>query len=137
MADEPNQVLVNAFFPGNPIACTEDPPIPGVVEDNLEIIPGGMAMIADAGYPSEMNVVLFDDDLHNPFTATGKIKHDEVPPLVRGCSRKELTLKRSMSRKLPIKAGHAIHAKRKCTVEPVSNRMTIGSRHYCIVRLRE
>jgi hypothetical protein len=51
--------------------------------------------------------------------ATGRQKHRETPPAVRGRPRKDTTLKEAMARKLTTKTGAAVYARRKVIVEPV------------------
>ncbi|MEM5790234.1 MAG: hypothetical protein AAGU11_23185 [Syntrophobacteraceae bacterium] len=65
-------------------------------------------MIADAGHPSETNVMPIDDDMYEPFVATAKIKEDEVQLVIRRHPPKGLTFKKEMSGKLAFKAGRAI-----------------------------
>src|SRR5512134_3222854 len=82
-------------------------------------IPADMAVSADAGYFSETNVMLFEDALLKRYIATGKLKHGEVLPAVRGRPPQDLTPKEAMARKLSTKKGQEIYSKRKSTVEPV------------------
>ena len=78
-----------------------------------------MAITTDAGYFSETNLMLFEDDLLNPFMAIKKIKHGEVLPSVRGRPPNDMTPRERMIRKLSTKRGQEIYSKRKSTVEPV------------------
>jgi hypothetical protein len=78
-----------------------------------------LTMTADAGYFSEQNVQcaeVLDIDAH---IATGRRKHDEPRPKVRGRPPKDLTPKQRMARKLATLKGAAAYARRKCVVEPV------------------
>lgn len=119
LVDDSHQVIVAAHLSQKSNDMGEVEPILDVVEHNLGKIPPGMAVSADAGYFSETNVMLFEDALLKPYIATGKLKHGEVPPAVRGRPPRDLTPKEVMIRKLSTKKGQAIYSKRKSTVEPV------------------
>jgi hypothetical protein len=119
LVDDSNQVILAAHLSQKSNDMGEVEPILDVVEQNLGKIPAGMAVSADAGYFSEINVMLFEDALLKPYIATGKLKHGEVPPTVRERPPKDLTPKEAMIRKLSTKQGQTIYSKRKSTVEPV------------------
>lgn len=73
---------------------------------------------ADAGYFSEANVEWALNQGADAHIATGRRKHDEQPPTVRGRSPKNLTLKEAMARKLATKTGAKIYSRRKVIAEP-------------------
>ena len=74
---------------------------------------------ADSGYWSEDNADLCAELGVDAHIATGRLKHGERPPPVRGRPPRNLDAKGKMSRKLRTKAGRAVYAKRKGIVEPV------------------
>jgi len=119
LVDDAHQVIVAAHLSQKSNDMGEVEPILDVVEEHFGRIPAGMAVSADAGYFSETNVMLFEDALLKPYIATGKLKHGEVPPTIRGRPPKDLTPKEAMIRKLSTKRGQTIYSKRKSTVEPV------------------
>ena len=87
------------------------------VVQNCEAIPEKWS--ADAGYFSEQNVVEILKWKIDPYIATGRRKHDEPPPSVRGRPSASLTIKQRMARKLATKRGAAVYARRKVIPEPV------------------
>ena len=119
MVDDLSQVILAANLSQHANDSDEVEPILDILEENLGGIPHGMAVTADAGYFSETNMMLFEDALLNPFIATKKLKHGEVPPPVRGRPPLDMTPKERMIRKLSTKLGQKIYSKRKSTVEPV------------------
>jgi hypothetical protein len=100
LVDDAHQVIVAAHLSQKSNDMGEVEPILDVVEEHFGRIPAGMAVSADAGYFSETNVMLFEDALLTPYIATGKLKHGEVLPSVRGRPPKDLTPKEAMLRKL-------------------------------------
>lgn len=117
--DGEEQVIVAATLTqqGNDVGQVEA--MLDVMESNLEGFAPGMAVTLDAGYFSEDNVMLLEDAGLDVFVATGKVKHGEVLPPVRGRPPADLTTKQRMQRKLRTKRGKKIYAQRKATVEPV------------------
>jgi transposase len=96
--------------------------------ENLEAInakpAGGAAMLGDAGYFSEHNVLITAEHGLDAHLATGRFKHSEPPaPALRGPVSKNATPKQLMARKLAKKAGAALYARRKTIVEPVFGQM--------------
>jgi hypothetical protein len=76
-------------------------------------------VIADAGYWSEDNVRTLEEQKIEPFIATGRIKHSEMPlPAPRGRPPAVLTVKERMQRKLRTKRGRKTYARRKAIAEP-------------------
>ena len=119
IVDDSSQVIVAAGLSQHANDMEEVEPILDILEENLGGIPHHMAITTDAGYFSETNLMLFEDALLNPFMATQKMKHGEVPPQVRGRIPKDMTPKDRMRRKLSTQKGQEIYSKRKTTVEPV------------------
>lgn len=74
---------------------------------------------ADAGYFSEENVAAVEKLGVDPYIATGRAKHGEHPPQVRGRPPANMTPKQRMTRKLATKKGAAVYKQRKAIVEPV------------------
>jgi transposase len=92
--------------------------------ENLDAIgarlPKGAALLGDAGYFSEHNILITAEHRLDPHLATGRFKHSEPPaPAPRGPIRRDATPKQLMARKLAKKAGAALYARRKTVVEPV------------------
>jgi transposase len=75
-------------------------------------------MTADAGYWSEANLSECEKRAIDAFIATGRLKHGEPTPPVRGRPPKSLNAKGRMWRKLRTKKGRAVYARRKAVVEP-------------------
>ncbi len=73
---------------------------------------------ADSGYLSEANLVGAYERGVDPHIATGRRKHGDPTPMVRGRPRADLTLKESMARKLATKRGAAVYSRRKVIAEP-------------------
>ena len=99
------------------------------LDENLEAIgarlPTGAALLGDAGYFSQDNVVITAEHRLDPHLATGRFKHSEPPaPAPRGPVPTDATPKQLMARKLAKKAGAALYARRKTIVEPVFGQMT-------------
>jgi transposase len=98
------------------------------LDENLDAIdatlPDGAALLADAGYFSEHNIVITAQHGLDAHLATGRFKHSEPPPPApRGPVPKDATPKQLMARKLAKKAGAALYARRKTIVEPVFGQM--------------
>jgi len=81
-------------------------------------------VLADAGYWSETNVNGLAERGIDGYIARGRVKHTEPPlPPPRGRIPAKLSLAERMQRKLRTKAGRAVYAKRKETVEPVNGQI--------------
>ena len=121
--DAEEQIIVAATLTqqGNDVGQVEA--MLDIMEANLEGFAPGMAATLDAGYFSEANVMLLEDAGLDVFMATGKVKHGEVLPAVRGRPPADLTTKQRMQRKLRTKRGKEIYAQRKATSEPVFGQM--------------
>jgi transposase len=76
-------------------------------------------MTADTGYFSEANLVGATCLGVEAYLATGRQKHGEESPPVRGRMPRGLSLKQWMARRLRTKKGRAVYARRKAVVEPV------------------
>ncbi|HEX9573944.1 MAG TPA: transposase, partial [Myxococcales bacterium] len=87
------------------------------VRENCGAMP--LTTTADAGYFSEANVLAAQAMGTDPHIATGRRKHDEPAPKVRGRTPVSLSIKERMARKLRTLKGRAIYAKRKWVAEPV------------------
>jgi transposase len=87
-------------------------------------LPAGAALLGDAGYFSEHNILITAQHALDPHLAPGRFKHSEPPaPAPRGPIPKDATAKQLMARKLAKKAGAALYARRKTIVEPVFGQM--------------
>lgn len=87
-------------------------------------LPAGAALLGDAGYFSEHNIMITEHHGLDAHLAPGRFKHTEPPaPAPRGPIPKDATPKQLMARKLGSKAGAALYAKRKTIVEPVFGQM--------------
>ena len=94
--------------------------------DNLQTIdaalPDDAALLGDAGYLSEHNLLITERHRLDPHIAPGRIKHSDpsgkAPP-----PSADATPKRLMARKLTEAAGAALYARRKTIVEPVFGQM--------------
>ena len=98
------------------------------LDENLRAIdgelPDGAALLADAGYFSEHNILITTEHGLDAHLATGRFKHSEPPaPAPRGPVPKGATPKQLMARKLAKKAGAALYARRKTMVELVFGQM--------------
>src|SRR5215210_3633320 len=92
--------------------------------ENLQAIdarlPDDAALLGDAGYFSEHNILITAEHGLDAHLATGRFKHSEPPaPAPRGPIPNDATPKQRMARKLKKKAGAAAYARRKTIVEPV------------------
>lgn len=89
---------------------------------------------ADAGYFSEANVEWALNQGIDPHIATGRRKHDEPAPAVRGRPPRNLTLKQMMARKLATKRGAAVYSRRKVIAEPPFGQIkqARGFRHFLL-----
>jgi hypothetical protein len=76
-----------------------------IMEANLEGFAPGMPATLDAGCFSEANVMLLERAGLNVFMATGKVKHGEVSPPVRGRPPADLSTKQRTQHKVRTKRG--------------------------------
>jgi transposase len=117
VVDEDHQIIVAQAVTNQPPDVQHLPPMLEQTIANCEQTPDKIS--SDAGYFSEDNVAYSLNQDVDPYIATGRRKHHEPPPVVRGRPPKEQTLKQEMARKLATKKGAAIYARRKAIVEPV------------------
>ena len=93
--------------------------------ENLEavdVVENVQAFTADAGYYSEENVAILDenDRIKEAYLATGRLKHHEpIPKAPPGRPPKDLSVKQKMARKLRTKRGRKEYARRKAIIEPI------------------
>jgi transposase len=128
IVDSVSQVIVacDAFDQAPDARLLE--PMLDQLASNLEAIeaqlPEAAALLGDAGYLSQANVLITEAHDLDPHLATGRFKHSEPPPPApRGPLPTDATIKQLMARKLANKAGAALYARRKTIVEPVFGQM--------------
>src|SRR5216683_2880875 len=115
--DEEAQIIVAQALTNQPPDVEHLVPMLERVRENCGAMP--LTTTADAGYFSEANVLAAQAMGTDPHIATGRRKHDEPAPKVRGRMPSSLTIKERMARKLRTLKGRATYAKRKWVVEPV------------------
>jgi transposase len=116
--DDAHQVIVAEAVTNQAPDVEHLPPMLEQVVANCGAAP--TSLTADTGYFSERNVAKAEALGIDPFIATERWKRGEPRPVApRGRPPANLTPKQKMKRKLLSKAGLAIYAKRKTTVEPV------------------
>ena len=128
IVDSVTQVIVAADAFDMAADCPLLEPMLDQLDENVAAIdaelPEGAAMIADAGYFSEDNMTSAAEHGLDPFIATGRLKHDDPPPLpADGPVPDTATPKQQMAHKTKTPDGHAIYARRKAIVEPVFGQM--------------
>lgn len=114
--DEAHQIIVAQAVTNQPPDVEHFIPMMEQVRANCGKLPRSSS--ADAGYFSEANVEWALDQGMDAHIATGRRKHDEPPPTVRGRAPKGMTLKQRMARKLATKAGAKVYSRRKVIAEP-------------------
>lgn len=117
--DEQVQVIVAAAVTQHPLDRQQVAPMLQVLSENTtQQLPAKLS--ADAGYYSESNCQLLQNEGIDPFIATGRVSHNQPPPAApRGRIAKNATETQRMARKLRTIKGRATYAKRKHIVEPV------------------
>lgn len=116
--DDAHQVIVAEGVTNQAPDVEHLPPMLEQVVMNCGASP--QSLTADTGYFSEKNVAKAEALGIDPFIATERWKRGEPRPVApRGRLPGNLTPKQKMKRKLLTRAGLAIYAKRKTTVEPV------------------
>src|SRR6266849_1486310 len=115
--DEEAQIIVAQALTNQPPDVEHLVPMLERVRENCGAMP--LTTKADAGYSSEVTVLAAQAMGTDPHIATGRRKHDEPAPKVRGRMPSSLTIKERMARKLRTLKGRAIYAKRKWVAEPV------------------
>jgi transposase len=116
--DDAHQVIVAEAVTNQAPDVEHLPPMLEQVVANCGAAP--VHLTADTGYFSEKNVAVAEAFGIDPFIATERWKRGEPRPVApRGRPPATLTPKQKMKRKLLTRAGEAVYAKRKTTVEPV------------------
>jgi transposase len=114
--DDAHQIIVAQAVTNQPPDVEHFIPMMEQVGSNCGRMPRSSS--ADAGYFSEANAEWALNQGIDAHIATGRRKHDEPAPSVRGRPRKDLTLKEMMARKLATRAGAKIYSRRKVIAEP-------------------
>jgi transposase len=114
--DEEHQIIVAQAVTNQPPDVEHFIPLMEQVATNAGRMPQSAS--ADAGYFSEANAEWALNQGIDAHIATGRRKHDEPTPTVRGRPRRDLTLKEMMARKLATKAGAKVYSRRKVVAEP-------------------
>src|SRR6266542_7074384 len=114
--DEAHQIIVAQAVTNQPPDVEHFIPMMEQVANNCGKMPHSSS--ADAGYFSEANAEWALNQGINAHIATGRRKHDELAPTVRGRPRRDMTLKEMMARKLSPKAGAKVYSRRKVIAEP-------------------
>jgi transposase len=115
--DEEHQIIVGQALTNQPPDAEHLLPMIEEVVANCGRAPDETS--ADAGYFSEANVLGALERGVDPHIATGRCKHGESAPAVRGRPKRGLTFKELMTRKLASRRGAKIYSRRKVIVEPV------------------
>ena len=116
VVDAGHQIIVAQTVTNQPPDVEHFAPMMEQTIANCEQVPDKVS--ADAGYFSEDNVAYALNQGIDPYIATGRRKHGEPAPTVRGRPPKDMTLKQEMARKLATRAGAGVYARRKAIVEP-------------------
>ena len=117
MVDAEHQIIVARAVTNQPPDAEHYLPLLQQTVENCGRAP--RQTLADAGYFSEDNVAGAIALGTDAYTATGRLKRGQAPPVVRGRPPADMTAKQRMARKLATKHGQAIYARRKAIVEPV------------------
>ncbi|MDI9260647.1 IS1182 family transposase [Alicyclobacillus sendaiensis] len=117
VVDEAYQIIVAT-------EVTNSPNDAGVLRTLVEMAKGNTGRMpkklsGDAGYYAQDDIEWLETMGVDPYIATGRQKHGEIPVCPRGRIPKSYTPKQRMARKLMTRRGRAIYAKRKVIVEPV------------------
>jgi hypothetical protein len=140
IVDGQAQVIVSAELSNLAPDCPQLQAALGQFDENLDAIGAelseGATLAADAGYFSDENVVITVGHGLDPHIATGRQKHSDPKPVApRGPIPKDATPRQKMGRKLKIKKGQAVYARRKVIVEPVFGQMqTVQNSKQLLVR---
>ena len=87
-------------------------------------LPDGAALLGDAGYLSEHNLLITQASGLDAHLAAGRVKHTDPPTPTRSDPvTEDATAKQLMAAKLATDAGAALYARRKTIVEPVFGQM--------------
>lgn len=116
VVDEEHQVIVAQALTNQAPDVEHLEPMLDLVKANTGEVPARLT--ADAGYWSEDNAAVCEREGVEAYIATGRLKHGEVEPSLRGRPPKSLDAKGRMRRKLRTVKGRAVYARRKAVVEP-------------------
>ena len=117
IADGESQVIVAAALTNQPPDAEHLRPMLAQVKENCGALPKKLS--ADAGYWSEENAEHCAGAGVDAYIATGRLKHGEELPPVRGRIPKSLDAKGLMRRKLLTQKGRSVYRLRKAIIEPV------------------
>jgi transposase len=115
--DAEHQVIVAQALTNQPPDAEHLAPLVERMAENVEGLPRHLS--ADAGYFSAGTVRWVESLDIEPYIATGRQKHGEGPPQVKGRPPAGLTPRQRMARKLATKRGKEVYRMRKAIVEPV------------------
>ena len=128
IVDSVTQVIVACdAFDAAPDAQLLEPMLDQLAENLAAIdatLPDGAALLGDAGYLSEHNLLITQAHDLDAHLAAGRVKHTDPPaPTPPQPSPEHATAGQLMARKLASDAGAALYARRKTIVEPVFGQM--------------
>jgi hypothetical protein len=116
MVDADHQIIVAQAVTNQPPDVEHLAPLLAQTIANCGKAPRRLS--GDAGYFSQDNVAFAARLGVDAYLATGRRKHGETLPVVRGRPPANLTPKQKMARKLATKQGAAVYARRKVIAEP-------------------
>jgi hypothetical protein len=114
--DEERQIIVSCAVTNQPPDQQHLPPLVERIASSCGAYPA--KLLADAGYWDEAHVRFCEQRGVDPYIATGRLKHGEPSPPIRGRPPKSLSAKDRMRRKLLTRRGRAEYARRKVLPEP-------------------
>lgn len=121
VVDDGHQVIVSTELNNIAVDVQQLVPMVEATEETLGAMPGKWSI--DAGYCSRANLEHVKDvenaGVAEFFISTRRMKHSRpVPEAPRGRIRADATLVERMARRLKMKRGRAVYARRKAIVEP-------------------
>jgi len=122
--DDEHQIIVRCAVTNQPPDQQHLPPLVEQIRENCGRYPD--KPLADAGYWDEEHVEFCEQRGIDPYIATGRLKHGESSPPIRGRPPKDLDAKGRMYRKLRTKRGRKEYARRKVIPEPVFGQIRVG-----------
>lgn len=122
--DGEHQIIISCAVTNQPPDQQHLPPLVEQIRENCDRYPD--KLLADAGYWDEDHVAFCEQRGIDPYIATGRLKHGESPPPIRGRPPKDLDAKWRMYRKLRTKHGRKEYARRKVIPEPVFGQIRVG-----------
>lgn len=114
--DDAHQVIVAQALTNQPPDVEHFTPMLEQMVENCGTTPAIVS--ADAGYFSEENLTRAAELGTDAYIATGRLKHGDVEPPVRGRAPEGMTPKQWMNRRLRTKEGRAVYSRRKAIAEP-------------------